>query len=181
MNSGVPSDTNHSRSLWNLESKSKWTQGAKKPKQNKTRKKMTQNHHSSNKICIMLTWYFRDCLKQDKTNEKSSNKLARPSRKLGPVPSSSYVTVGINFNLNLWQFLIKICYMKGTKDQGRKWTVETLTVSYSFSSLFSSRQKQVVYFSTIPFEYVGIKGEETVEWVGACLHKVTPTATPYNW
>lgn len=70
--------------------------------------------------------------------------------------------------------------MKGTKDQGGKWTAETLTVSYRLYSLFSRRHKGVVHFSILPFEYVGVKGEEAVEGVGAGLHKVAPGAAPHN-
>lgn len=47
-------------------------------------------------------------------------------------------------------------------------------------SLFSRRHKEVVHFSLLPFEYVGVKGEEAVEGVGAGLHKVPPGAAPYD-
>lgn len=70
--------------------------------------------------------------------------------------------------------------MKGTKDQGGKRAAEILTVSYRLYSLFSRRHKGVVYFSILPFEYVGVKGEEAVEGVGAGLHKVPPCAASHN-
>jgi len=68
--------------------------------QTKPIKKLACHHHSSNKTCFRLTWYFRDCLKQGKPEENQA--LTRPSRKLGFLPFAAlYVTVGVNFNSNL--------------------------------------------------------------------------------
>lgn len=45
--------------------------------------------------------------------------------------------------------------------------------------IFQKAQRSF-HFSVLPFEYVGVKGEEAVEGVGAGLHKVAPGAAPHN-